>query len=79
MSLHRACLEAAFRPTLEAIRADLEAVAEQHGSGDPVGVAAAATRRRARELVDLLQRLRADVAASSLEDCVHQGLHKGED
>lgn len=78
MSLHRACLEAAFRPTLAAIRADLEAVAEQHGSGDPVRVAAA-TRRRARELVDLLQRLRADVAASSLKDCVHQGLQQGED
>jgi hypothetical protein len=62
-SLHLVCLRAAFAPTLEAITADLQEVAQQHGAADPRGAAQTAIRRHARELASLLSELRTEVAA----------------
>lgn len=47
-----------FRPTVEAIRSDLEAVAAQHGAADPRAIADGAIRRLGGPLATVLHRLR---------------------
>lgn len=64
-SLHLICLRSSFAPGLAAIEADLEAVALQHGAADPRAAAQIVIRRHARELADLLQRMRAEVASDA--------------
>lgn len=54
-----------FRPTVDSIRADLEAVAAQHGAADPRAAAEKALRHHGGALATALHRLRAEVAAEA--------------